>query len=196
MIKQLQHSREIPEAAAILASAFEQDPVLRWLINDEKHWQRAKIHFFNEMLKPGLAHGEIYKDADNRGAAIWYPPNPSQPGFWSNLTSSLRLAKVFGRHALKGLKIEELMKQHHPIDAHWYLHFLGAGQQFQGQGVGSQLLQKTLTKCDEMGANAYLESSNEANIGLYMRFGFKVTGEMNIPGGPTIWPMWRDANEQ
>ena len=25
------------------------------------------------------------------------------------------------------------------------------------------------------------------------RAGFEVTGEINIPGGPTLWPMWRKA---
>jgi predicted N-acetyltransferase YhbS len=25
----------------------------------------------------------------------------------------------------------------------------------------------------------------------YERFGFEVTGELVIAGGPTLWPMWR-----
>jgi hypothetical protein len=28
---------------------------------------------------------------------------------------------------------------------------------------------------------------------LYGRHGFEVTGELVIPGGPRIWPMWREG---
>jgi predicted GNAT family N-acyltransferase len=27
---------------------------------------------------------------------------------------------------------------------------------------------------------------------IYKSFGFEVTGEIRIPDGPTLWPMWRD----
>jgi len=31
----------------------------------------------------------------------------------------------------------------------------------------------------------------ESNIPIYASFGFEVTGEIKLPGGPTIYPMWR-----
>ncbi|MGB6107124.1 MAG: GNAT family N-acetyltransferase, partial [Mycobacterium sp.] len=49
-----------------------------------------------------------------------------------------------------------------------------------------------LDRCDAEHAPAYLESSNFDNIAYYHRFGFEVTGEITIPGGPTMWPMWRE----
>jgi len=41
------------------------------------------------------------------------------------------------------------------------------------------------------GLPAYLESSKESNVGYYETFGFAVTREIRIPGGPALWPMWR-----
>jgi hypothetical protein len=30
-------------------------------------------------------------------------------------------------------------------------------------------------------------------VGFYARFGFRVTGEVRMPGdGPSVWLMWRD----
>jgi hypothetical protein len=38
-----------------------------------------------------------------------------------------------------------------------------------------------------------LESSNERNLPLYERNGFRVVGELQALGhGPTIWRMWRE----
>jgi hypothetical protein len=48
-----------------------------------------------------------------------------------------------------------------------------------------------LDRCDAEGAPAYLESSNADNIPYYNRYGFDVTGEIVIPDGPSLWPMWR-----
>ena len=54
-------------------------------------------------------------------------------------------------------------------------------------------MESGLLRCDADYAPAYLESSNPENIGYYERFGFRVTGEIQLPdGGPSLWPMWRD----
>ena len=42
-----------------------------------------------------------------------------------------------------------------------------------------------------IGAPAYLEASEESLIPYYSRFGFEQIGEIDIPGGPTMIPMWR-----
>jgi hypothetical protein len=52
-----------------------------------------------------------------------------------------------------------------------------------------------LDRCDREGLGAYLESSKEKNIPYYQRFGFTVTGEITLPDGPNVWPMWRDPRE-
>ena len=75
-----------------------------------------------------------------------------------------------------------------PPGPFWYLAALGAAQ--QGRGVGTTLLEHRL---DRIEGPAYLESSNERNLPLYERFGFRVTGEIHLPeGGPTLWKMYRD----
>ncbi|MFD8794735.1 GNAT family N-acetyltransferase [Streptomyces vinaceus] len=71
----------------------------------------------------------------------------------------------------------------------------GTDPRFQGTGVGSALVREQLAHCDRLGQPAYLESSMISNIPFYEGLGFRVTGEIRLPdGGPTLWPMWRDAD--
>ena len=45
-----------------------------------------------------------------------------------------------------------------------------------------------LEACDRVGTFAYLESSNERNLPLHGRQGFRVTAEEALPGcGPMLW---------
>ena len=54
------------------------------------------------------------------------------------------------------------------------------------------MLREVLDGADRDGVPAYLESSNERNLTLYERNGFRVVGEHRALGrGPTIWRMWR-----
>jgi ribosomal protein S18 acetylase RimI-like enzyme len=85
------------------------------------------------------------------------------------------------------------MEVRHPQDrSHWYLFILGTEPTAQGRGLGSALLAQVLARVDADGMPVYLESSSERNLALYGRHGFEVTSEVAIPGGPRIWPMWRE----
>ena len=87
------------------------------------------------------------------------------------------------------------MEARHPQDRpHWYLFILGTEPAAQGRGLGSALLAQVLARIDADGMPAYLESSNERNLALYGRHGFEITSEVTIPGGPRIWPMWREPH--
>ena len=58
-------------------------------------------------------------------------------------------------------------------------------------------MRSRLARCDAARLPAYLESSKERNVPFYERHGFRVTGELTIPGGgPTLWLMWRNPAEE
>jgi predicted N-acetyltransferase YhbS len=76
---------------------------------------------------------------------------------------------------------------------HWYLAVMGVAPEWQGRGLGSQLMHPGFDEIDGAGVPAYLEASTPRSRALYERHGFRVTGEMNLPaGGPPIWLMWRE----
>ena len=83
------------------------------------------------------------------------------------------------------------MAEAHPEEPHWYLAIIGSDPDVRGKGFGNALMRSRLERCDAEFAPAYLESSNPDNVPYYERFGFEVTGEIVVPGGPTLVPMWR-----
>jgi GNAT superfamily N-acetyltransferase len=186
---------DAPRLAQALASAFQDDPVITWSFPDE-HRRRRVLPVFMEfrLRKLAFPHDEVWMTADRSAAAVWLPP----PGRWQlSRPQQLRLlpalVRFFGLRTVSVLGGLDRMEARHPHDPpHWYLFILGTEQAAQGRGLGSALLAQVLARVDADGMPAYLESSSERNLALYARHGFEITDEVAIPGGPRIWPMWRE----
>jgi ribosomal protein S18 acetylase RimI-like enzyme len=189
---------DAPRLAQTLASAFHDDPVIAWIFPDQRR-RRAVLPAFMEFRLHNLAfpHDQVWMTTDETAAAVWFPP----PGRWQ-LPLPQRLGLLAGLVRFLGLRTAsilaglERMEARHPQDrAHWYLFILGTEQAAQGRGLGSALLAHMLARVDADQLPAYLESSSERNLALYGRHGFEVTSEVMIPGGPTVWPMWREPQK-
>jgi ribosomal protein S18 acetylase RimI-like enzyme len=146
------------------------------------------------LRKLAFPHDEVWMTDGGDAAAVWLPP----PGRWQlsrpqRLLLLPALVRFFGLRTASVLGGLERMENRHPDDPpHWYLFILGTEQAAQGRGLGSALLAQMLARVDADRMPAYLESSNERNLAWYGRHGFEVTSELAIPGGPRIWPMWRE----
>jgi ribosomal protein S18 acetylase RimI-like enzyme len=186
---------DAPRLAQALASAFQDDPVIAWVFPDE-HRRRAVLAAFMgfRLRKLAFPHDEVWMTDGGDAAAVWLPP----PGRWQlsrpqRLLLLPALVRFFGLRTASVLGGLERMEKRHPDDPpHWYLFILGTEQAAQGRGLGSALLAQMLARVDADRMPAYRESSNERNLAWYGRHGFEVTSELAIPGGPRIWPMWRE----
>jgi ribosomal protein S18 acetylase RimI-like enzyme len=186
---------DTPRLAQTLASAFQDDPVIAWIFPDQQRRRRVLPAFMEFRLrKLAFPHDEVWMTADRAAAAVWLPP----PGRWQlPLFQRLRLlpglVRFLGRRTASILGGLERMGARHPHNPpHWYLFILGTEPTAQGRGQGSALLSHMLARLDADQMPTYLESSNERNLAWYGRHGFEVTNEVAIPGGPPIWPMWRE----
>jgi ribosomal protein S18 acetylase RimI-like enzyme len=179
--------------AQTLGRAFEDDPIFGWLLPDDKTRldRITKLHAL-ELEKIFLRHDATWTTADRTGAAIWAPPGKWRVKTSEEIRNLPGLIGCLGRRLIPGLRLFEHVAKFHPREPHWYLAVLGTEPAHQGKGIGSALLQPVLERCDAELVPAYLESSKEANIAFYRRHGFEVRDEITMPGGPTVWPMWRD----
>jgi ribosomal protein S18 acetylase RimI-like enzyme len=181
---------------ATLADAFRDDPVFEFLVPaDAKNREQRLVTFFTSMSRTYLRRDKhALLAGDGRGAALWSPP-----GSWRVPPSEIvretpSSIKAFGRNLPKALRLLTQVEGLHPKEPnHWYLGYLGTRCDSQGQGIGSAMLREVLAQADDTRTPAYLESSNERNLTLYQRHGFRVVEEIKALGhGPSIWRMWRD----
>jgi GNAT superfamily N-acetyltransferase len=180
--------------AEALARSFHDDPVMSWLFGDEPAKKHARMRtFFRREGRRHLGHHEVFTAEGHPGAAFWDPPGHWKTPVIDIIKSAPTFIRIMGPRlprALKGLALIE--SAHAKAAEHYYLAVLGTQPDQQGKGIGSELLQPVLERCDRDSVGAYLESSKEQNIPFYARHGFDVIEELQLPGGPPIWPMWRE----
>lgn len=180
--------------AALLADAFDQDPVFTFLFppgSSRRHKRMTRLFGIDVVRSQRL--GGAWISDDGAAAAVWYPPGQWEPSDREMLRQLPQLFAAFGRRLPVASRVlNALQEQHRRLDPHWYLYYIGTKADRRSNGVGSALLQAVLERSDSEHTPAYLEASNERNRALYVRHGFETRGEIALPGGgPTMFPMWR-----
>jgi ribosomal protein S18 acetylase RimI-like enzyme len=185
---------DAPGVGSVLADGFHDDPVLGWVFQGDGTLRAAKLRACFGFLATEANVPLEATFVTEGGCACWTP----SPGTdeWPKERSG-RFNAVL-RQTCDEADIERLgvlssaMDEHHPAIPHWYLGTIAVIRSAQGTGVGTALLVHSLAIVDEAGAPAYLESTNVRNVPLYERHGFRVTGQIDVPGGPALIPMWRE----
>jgi ribosomal protein S18 acetylase RimI-like enzyme len=185
---------DVPALASSLARAFYDDPVASWAWRPDGLRLAALERFQATRIRQLMAHEEVWCSEDLSCAALWAPP-----GRWhSTLRETAELVpcflrlRLFARMPLVALGWEKLERGHPRDPPHYYLAVLGTDPPAQGRGIGSAVLRGVLEQCDRDGVGAFLESSKESNIAYYSRHGFRVTEEVKLLRGPSMWRMWRE----
>jgi ribosomal protein S18 acetylase RimI-like enzyme len=184
--------QDLPAVVETLTAAFFDDPVMSWWVLDPARRSEILRAFFEIIVDVNHPHDELYTTSTvPAAAAVWVPPGcqPSGQDAERLVARCVDAAEETGERLLAAF---ELMDQHHPHQPHAYLFLLGTRPQWQSRGLGSALLREVLERCDRDATPAYLEASSEGSKQLYLRHGFEVTGEIPLPDGPSLWPMWRE----
>jgi GNAT superfamily N-acetyltransferase len=181
-------SAEMPRAISAIVAAFLTDPPARFAWPSPHDYLLTMPVATSKFAGSCVEHGTAYVTADLCGAAFWLPPGVQPDG--------AALERVFRdtadrEHLDDLLATFEKMDQSHPKEAHWYLPQIGVEPNAQGRGLGADLMRHALARCDREGVPAYLEASKPQNVPFYQRFGFEVTGEIQVGAAPPVTPMLR-----
>jgi GNAT superfamily N-acetyltransferase len=182
--------------AGVLARAFYDDPVMTWMVPEddvrEKVSSRVFATFARHHFWPRGSSEVASRDGVVGGAALWDAPGQRKSSRIEELRMMPALMWAMRSRSSAMGQVMALMEANHPEEPHWYLMLIGTDSNVRGAGLGQALMRSRLDRCDAEGSPAYLENSNPKNEAYYLRFGFEVTGEIQLPDqGPKMWPMWR-----
>jgi ribosomal protein S18 acetylase RimI-like enzyme len=190
---------DTPVLAKVLARSFEKDPVYNWFIRNDDKRISALERIFSFVLNQAFIDGEVLTTVNKDACAIWFPPNCGilnlsllnmlrmmpEMYYWTGSFDRLsRLSKVLS-----------FLSENRPKNVHYYLEYIGVDPGKQRLGLGSALMKYKLDALDSKKISVYLENSNERNLPLYTRYGFKVFKEAHVvDNGPKVWFMVRESN--
>jgi len=186
---------EMHAVCVTLSRAFADDPVTLYLFPGESDRMERLLRFYEAIVPQLASGGRSIVDEDLCGAAIWQRPGVRPDGGLRGLLNLLKMAVALRSSAVRAMRLGQALEAHHPKRPHWYLGMLGTDPAFQGQGIGTATMRPILEICDAEGLPAYLESSKASNIPFYESHGFALCGEIEIPGGLTLWPMMREVSK-
>ena len=180
--------------AAIASRGFYDDPVMSWVFPDPATRLESLKVSFRQFGGRALGRQGRIDLIDVHSAAMWLPPDPpdgpeEEPP--PRETWHLFNPEVVARFEILGAAMDAA----HPAEPHWYLGVVATVPEEQGRGFGARILRPVIDICDRDGVPAYLESSNPRNLPFYFRQGWVQTGEIEIPDGPLLFPMWRQPRD-
>lgn len=168
-------------AAEVLALAFADDPVARYMDPDPVRRAPAARAIFEAILGAAGGAATVRVASDPiEGAAIWLPPAAADTEE-ANLLASLSLADA--GQLQRTMAAMKALDEVHAATAggpHWYLIFLGVHPGAQGSGVGSALLAALHAEADQGVLPCHLEAFGASNRAFYERRGYEVVRSSRV----------------
>lgn len=190
---------DIPTAAAVLAAAFADDPLMTVLWPTAGRRRRALPGFFATVLRHQyLPNGVVDSRCDPDGSIVavadWLPPGV-HGSFTSSLASVPGYLRTLGPSRLHvGARVRRILDDHAPETPHWYLAHIGVRPDLQNEGVGHALVQSRLEHIDSTHSAAYLVCTAENRIGFYESLGFRCLTNIELSATTTVYGMWRQPS--
>jgi ribosomal protein S18 acetylase RimI-like enzyme len=175
-----------------LSAAFQNDPAMCWILPDPAQRRLRLPRLFDIVVISDLAAGSVLRSELCEAVTLWRAPGKARVGLMETLLLGFSYFHTFGAALGRGLAVSHAMERHFPkgID-YWYLHCAGVRPEHQGKGWGSAAIREGLTQARSMNLPVYLETAKASNVALYVKLGFKVVGEWDVPkGGPHFWSMF------
>lgn len=187
-----EHVDDVDDVVHVLVGSFYNDPLWSWALPDPSSRSDQQRRLWRLCVVGAIRYPWVWLTEGSSATSVWIPPDGTE--FPDEQVERLEpiLEDMLGHDAARVVETFDLFEQAHPRTVpHFYLSLLGTDPRQAGHGYGLGLLADNLRRIDELGAPAYLEASNTANVPLYQRYGFEVVGSFRPLGGPEVVTMWR-----
>ncbi len=189
---------QIPAAAATLARAFHDDPLMLYAIPDPAERARLLPEVYARMVRFGTLAGEVYVTAGALdGVALWLPPNAKWTRENIEASGMHQMATLIGDDAYQRYREvvgrEWQARERDMTGTCWYLFLLGVEPSSQRRGLGGAMMRPVLERAGVEQVACYLETENQRNVAFYLKQGFEmiVNGEEAGASGVRFWTFRR-----
>ncbi len=196
--------RELTHAAVILADAFEDDPLWRYLLSSFPDQRGMRLKIYRALVEIEWTQGRLMGEGHPlKGVVMWKPHlTRKQPllrrvrallGMYRLITSTFL---VMGLRATKVMfKFWQLERKHakHPC---YHLLMLAVSPSMQRKGIASKLLKPVLNLADTEGVGIYVDTAASRNVEMYEHLGFEVKEEFaHELSGLKGWGLYRQPRQ-
>jgi GNAT superfamily N-acetyltransferase len=161
--------------------------------------KEAMLRYMDYSMIEAEIFGELFIPTEHQyGTSVWAKPLSKELENEKKLKKKSFLADHMGASSLKVYtEITDFMSSKVvdwlPADS-WYLSIIGILPEFQGRGLGADLINAVLTKTDALGAPTYLETFTPRNMSFYKRLGYQEVASFIEPNAKArYWVMSRMA---
>lgn len=182
---------DISLLSRLIADAFRPLKVCEWLIPDRDAGREIFPRYFRMYVERAFADGLVHTTPDLAAVALWMIPGSGPAGPPGGYDE--RLAEITGPWVNRFHIFDAELDARHPAGTqHHHLAILAVAPGWQGQGIGTALLNAHHAALDQLGVTAYLEASSERTRRIYLRHGYTDHGApIHLPDGPDMHPMVR-----
>jgi GNAT superfamily N-acetyltransferase len=169
-----------------VVSAFPADPAFRYFFAEKATFEEQAAVFTGYLFDQRVDHGTVWVIENGVAVAMWDPPASADSAVAiGHEPNTLDLPEA----TLKRLdRYDAAVYAALPSTPHWYLGILATHPDYAGRGWGRLAMTTGLDRAVAAGLPAYLETTNEGNVDLYRRAGWRVT-EATAVDGLQIWVM-------
>lgn len=185
-----------PAVVSTVVAAFVADPAFRHFFPDDATYDADATAFVEYLFDKRVAHGSVWVTSRCEAVALWSPPAASISDEQRLASQHRRLEMIatVGPGAAARLDhYDSVVDAALPTDGEfWYLGILACHPDHAGSGLGRHVLDAGLSHVRFLGASAYLETTNPANVGYYRRAGWTEATRIQTAEPSTIWVLRAD----
>jgi ribosomal protein S18 acetylase RimI-like enzyme len=160
----------------------------------------AMLKYLEYSMREAQQYGElVLPNVQPYGVSIWSKPLSDKIETKKSAQKKSFIEQEMGSDSLKTYnEIVAFMsdKTDPLIDKEaFYLSIVGVLPQFQGQGLGPNLITNVLRETDRLNVATYLETFTARNMSFYQRLGYRDLGSFDEPTTKAkYWVMMREPN--
>jgi len=183
---------DVDSIVETLTTAFFDDPLWGPAFPDKQHRAEQAAAMWRLYVTSAQRYPWTLVTPGVEAAALWIPPGgfeltPEE----QNGLDGLLVDTAGAEAAAAILRIYDQLEAAKPDEPCFFLTLLGTHDDHRGKGLGMGLLAESLRRIDALGAPAYLESSNPANLRRYESVGFTARDRLTTATGHVVTTMWR-----